>query len=187
MNTRTSRLITTTLLLLAPILPACKSSKKRKTKTTTTATATITARPKATAKTKAKPTATASTQAEAAPDHTTHTPVPTFDEWRDTKEELMIEGSNALNCETKMVREWFRVNCSGHSSSGGTPTTVKIIKGGFDGNTFHYMNGQVTSIVTRYAPGTNLIAVFAWTNAVKKFTLSWPNDTPKPTKLGSFE
>src|SRR4051812_37398799 len=56
--------------------------------------------------------------------------MPTFDEWSSQRKEVTVKGSSALGCETKMVREYLRVSCRGKNDSGGTPTTVKVTKGG---------------------------------------------------------
>jgi hypothetical protein len=111
--------------------------------------------------------------------------VPSLEEWNAVGE-VTVKGSSALSCETKMVREWFRVSCRGKNDSGGTPTTVKVTKGGGAG-TYAYAVGGVTSLVTPYIDGTDLEAVFSWTDKSHKLVLSWPKGASKPPIHGVFE
>ena len=112
--------------------------------------------------------------------------VPSLEEWSRVGE-VTVKGSSALSCETKMIREWFRVSCSGKNDTGGMPTTVRIVSGRQPG-AHEYQVGGVASLVTPYFPGTHLEAVFSWTDKSHKLVLDWPKDAPKrPTILGVFE
>ena len=111
--------------------------------------------------------------------------VPTAQEW-DAVGEVTVKGSSALNCETKMVRDWFRASCRGKNDTGGVPTTVKVVSGRKP-ETFQYAVGGVTSIVTLFTEGTHLEAVFSWTDKSHKLVLDWPKGAPKPPILGVFE
>lgn len=48
--------------------------------------------------------------------------VPTLAEWSAARREVTVRGSDRLNCETKMVREWLRVTCLENSK--GVPVEV---------------------------------------------------------------
>jgi len=111
--------------------------------------------------------------------------VPSLEEW-DRVGEVTVKGSSALSCETKMIREWFRVACRGKNDTGGKPTSVKIVEGRQPG-AHEYQVGGVTSLVTPYFPGTHLEAVFSWTDKSHKLVLDWPKDAAKPAILGVFE
>ncbi len=111
--------------------------------------------------------------------------IPTLEEWRAVKE-VTVKGSSGLNCETKMVREWFRVLCRGKNDTGGKPTALRVMAGGGPG-TYHYVSGGVVSLVTPFVEGTQLKAVFSWTDKSHELALSWPPGAPMPTIIGAFE
>lgn len=111
--------------------------------------------------------------------------VPTTQEW-DAVGEVTVKGSSALNCETKMVRDWFRASCRGKNDTGGVPTTVKVVSAR-KGETFQHVAGGVTSMVTLFTEGTHFEAVFSWTDKSHKLVLDWPKGAPKPQILGLFE
>lgn len=111
---------------------------------------------------------------------------PTLDEWNTQVKEVTVKGSSALNCETKIVREWFRVSCRGKNDSGGTPTTVSVTRGGRN-EVMTYAAGGVTSMVMPFIEGTNVEAVFSWTDKSHKLLVQWPRGAPKPGMVGVFE
>ena len=114
--------------------------------------------------------------------------VPTLAEWDAVTKEVSVRGSSSLNCETKMVREWLRVSCRGKINPGGAPVSVQILNGGGRGNAFVLSRtGEVTSLVMRFNPGTNLEAMFTWETRQQKFTSFWPRGAPEPQSKGVFE
>ncbi len=113
-------------------------------------------------------------------------PVPTTAEWDATKE-VGVRGSGALGCETKVVREWLRIACRGKNDSGGTPTTIKTLKGVRSGEAFVFTGAGATSLVLPYLEGIAAEFVFSWTDKSHKLTLSWPKGAPRPLLLGVFE
>ena len=112
--------------------------------------------------------------------------VPSLAEWNAVTKEVTVKGSGALNCETKMVREWLRVSCRGTNDSGGKPTRVRVVFGGGPG-TLSFASGGVTSLVTRFVEGLKLRADFSWTDKSHPLTLSWPRGTAMPVVLGAFK
>ena len=66
--------------------------------------------------------------------------------------EVTVKGSSALNCETKIVREYLRVSCRGKNDSGGTPTAVKVTRGG-RGEVFTFASPGVTSLIVPFVSG----------------------------------
>jgi hypothetical protein len=113
------------------------------------------------------------------------TPVPSLAEWNSQKKEVTVKGSSALNCETKIVREYLRVSCRGKNDTGGTPTAVRILKGGREATVF--ATPGVTSLVVPYVEGIDLVAGFSWTDKSHALTVHWPKGSARPVVVGVFE
>ena len=113
--------------------------------------------------------------------------VPTPDEWRAVTKEVTVRGSGALNCETKMVREWLRVSCRDKNPTGGTPTGVNVTSGGGQGDDFTFAAGGVASLVVRFVEGVSIDAVFAWTDESRTLHVAWPRGAPEPGDKGVFD
>lgn len=111
--------------------------------------------------------------------------VPTTDEWSAAKE-IGVKGSTKLNCETKMVREWLRVSCRGKNDTGGEPRNVTLKKGGGRGDTFVFSGNKVASLVCPFVNGTDIVAVFEWTDKKHELVVSWPYGAPEPQLKGEF-
>jgi hypothetical protein len=112
------------------------------------------------------------------------TPVPSLAEYA-AAGEVTVKGSSALKCETKMIREWLRVSCRGKNDTGGTPTTVAVIRGG-RGETITFAAGGVTNLITPVLDGTDFEARFSWTDKSHPLTVKWPHGAPRPIVLGEF-
>lgn len=110
---------------------------------------------------------------------------PTVQDWNAQKREVTVKGSSALNCETKMVREWLRVSCRGKNDTGGTPTNIKIVRGGREALTFS--GPGVESLTMPVLEGTNFEAVFSWTDKSHPLTVKWPKGSKMPVVVGVFE
>ena len=171
-------------------LAACgkdgEGNGKKSPEGTTTAKA-ATAAPAATT----APTAAATAAATAAPVAPAPLPAgrstaPTLAEWNSLKKEVTIKGSSALKCETKIVREYLRISCHGKNDSGGTPRAVKVLRGGH-GEALVYAAPGVTSLVVPYIEGTDLEAVFSWTDKAYKLKAAWPKGSKQPAIVGVFE
>ena len=111
--------------------------------------------------------------------------VPTIDEWSSAKE-IGVKGSTKLNCETKMVREWLRISCRGKNDTGGEPVNVTMKKGGGRGDTFVFAGNKVASLVCPFVSGTDIAAVFEWTDKKQELVVSWPHGAPEPQLKGEF-
>jgi hypothetical protein len=122
--------------------------------------------------------------ASAAPSAVERSAVPTLEEWNAMKTEVTVKGSSALGCETKMVREYLRVSCRGKNDTGGTPTQLRITRGGAQAMTF--VGKNVTSLVTPFVEGTELAVDFSWTDKSHRLEVSWPRRTPRPIVVGTF-
>ena len=111
-------------------------------------------------------------------------PVPSLSEYAAARE-VTVKGSSALACETKMVREWLRVTCRGKNDTGGTPTTVAVVRGG-RGETISYAASGVTSIMTPVLEGADFEARFSWTDKSHPLVVKWRRGAPKPIVVGEF-
>jgi hypothetical protein len=113
------------------------------------------------------------------------TALPTQEDWS-LAPEISVAGSTALGCQTKGVREWVRVSCSGNDPQRGTPTGVNITRGGGKGDTFVLTSGGVASLVYPYYEGQDLLATFNWEKHTSEFAATWPRGAPKPPVFGIF-
>jgi hypothetical protein len=114
------------------------------------------------------------------------TTMPTLEEWAKMPKEVTVKGSSALNCETKILREYFRVVCRGKNDTGGTPTTLHVDKGG-RGEALAHVGAGVTSLVVPFVEGTDLEVTFSWTDKSHKLVAKWPKGTKQPIVVGVFE
>lgn len=111
---------------------------------------------------------------------------PTLNEWASMTREVTVKGSSALGCETKIVREWLRVSCRGKNDTGGTPTKLRVVKGGRD-EAMIFASAGVTSLVVPFVEGTDLAVAFSWTDKSHPLTIRWPRGAPQPPVVGVFE
>ena len=111
--------------------------------------------------------------------------VPSVGEWGSAPE-VTVRGSSALGCSTKVLREWFRVSCSGTNDSGGKPTTVAVTRGG-NAERYTFAQNNVTSLVTPFVEGSDFEALFSWTDKSAKLVVKWPRGAPRPGTVGVFE
>jgi hypothetical protein len=107
-------------------------------------------------------------------------------EWGSVTKEVMVNGSSALNCETKMLREWVRYSCRGKNFSGGTVTGVKVTKGGNGSDDFILNGAGIASLVVRFVEGVDLEAEFTWTDRTHTLLVQWPRGAPEPPSKGKF-
>ena len=104
------------------------------------------------------------------------------------KGEVIVQGSSALGCETKMVREWLRVSCHGEGGGRGIPMGVAITKDGDGGIARTFFEEGRMGLVMRYERGASLEALFSWTNQSHKFRASWPaSERTAPPVKAVFE
>jgi hypothetical protein len=102
------------------------------------------------------------------------------------RKEVTVKGSSALGCETMIVREYLRVSCRGKNDSGGSPTSLRILKGG-RGEAYTFASGGVTSLVVPFVDGIDLEAEFSWTDKSHKLVVKWPRGAPMPQVAFVFE
>jgi hypothetical protein len=177
------------LVAVGVVAAACGKGEDGKDKAKTVATTTAHApTPTAAATTAHAATAAAPTAAPAKPPPLPagRSNAPTLDEWAKMPKEVTVKGSTALKCETKIVREYLRVSCRGKADPEGTPTGIKILKGG-RGEAMTYAGPGVTSLILPYVEGTDFEAVFSWTRKSHKLAVKWPKGAKQPTVVGVFE
>jgi hypothetical protein len=110
---------------------------------------------------------------------------PTLEEWSTLKKEVTVKGSSALKCETKIIREYLRVSCKGKVTPEGTPTGIKLLRGGREAMVFAHKG--VTSLILPYVEGTDFEAAFSWTAKSHKLAVKWPKGSKQPVIVGAFE
>ncbi|HWO25729.1 MAG TPA: hypothetical protein VNO30_43620 [Kofleriaceae bacterium] len=92
--------------------------------------------------------------------------------------EVIVTGSTAAGCETKMVREWLRVMC-GRTQTGLTPTRVTVAVDA-TGESQVLATPKQTSLVTPLEPGRHVEIEFAWTDHTRLLTIDWPLEAKTP-------
>lgn len=121
---------------------------------------------------------------------------PGSEEW-ETAKEVNVTGSTALGCETKRVRQWVRVLCAKPNDAGGTPVKVELKKaeilGSAPGQARIVRKEVKTSseqgtamLMAKYVDGTDVEALFSWTDKEKLLVLWWPAGKPEPRQVGGF-
>lgn len=111
--------------------------------------------------------------------------VPSKAEW-DAAREVTVNGSSSIGCETKAVREYLRVSCSGNTT-GGTPTAVNVTKGAGRPGMFTFSADGITSLIVPFIEGVDVVADFSWSNGTSyTLTIQWPRGAPKPSSFGVF-
>ena len=109
--------------------------------------------------------------------------VPVPEVWREAPE-VIVTGSTAAGCETKMVREWLRVMC-GRTQTGLVPTRVTVAVDA-TGESQALATPRQTSLVTPVEPGRHVEAELAWTDHTRRLTIDWPLEAKAPVmKLGA--
>jgi hypothetical protein len=108
---------------------------------------------------------------------------PSVAEWNSVLREVTVSGSSALNCETKMMREWLRVNC--RRSGVNAPIDVRT-EHSEGQQAYVYKNiGTLTSAVVQVVRGRQYRASFVWDSNGRHWgstlTVSWPPGAPRPT------
>ncbi len=110
-------------------------------------------------------------------------PPPSTQEWDAVTKEVTVKGSSNLNCETKMLREWLRVNCKPFGKN--SPTSVQ--KDHEEGQqAYVYSNaGVVTSTVVQVVRGKSYRGSYFWMAGATAWgevlNVSWPAGADRPS------
>jgi len=102
---------------------------------------------------------------------------PTTAEWDAVPKECTVKGSSALKCNTWMVREWLKVNCSANSM--GRPHSVDLHAGGVQAFKFVRPSEQ-TSVVVQVVRSRRSTATYFWDRGQKTLVVDWPHGAPRP-------
>lgn len=111
---------------------------------------------------------------------------PTEDEWR-AVDEVNVKGSTAANCETRQVREWFRMTCRDRErdfeEALGQPVTdtkrelaiatIEVVQGGHGDVLYTGRYGELTVTLPVLDGDTVKVAV-EWENHSRELTLEHP-------------
>lgn len=85
---------------------------------------------------------------------------PTVAEWNAVQKEVTVRGSSALGCQTKMIREWLKVNCYPNGAKI-QPRGVSTKQSGGQ-QAFVGKFGEITSVVVQVLEGRSYQAKFDW-------------------------
>ncbi|APR81854.1 Hypothetical protein A7982_07203 [Minicystis rosea] len=99
-------------------------------------------------------------------------PLPTPVEW-DVRE-TQVRGSDAANCTTKKVREWFSIRCHPrkHADPKTNPIGVVVIKDG-GGDALTLARGGEVTLIAPVIEGEHLFAEFYWGDHKQALLIAW--------------
>jgi hypothetical protein len=108
---------------------------------------------------------------------------PTITEWNAVAQEVRVRGSSDLGCETKMLREWLRVNCKPKPNSF-PPSNVQTVSS--DGQQAYVgVYGNTTSAVVQVVRGKSYRGLFAWGGGriyvASDLIVHWPSHQARPS------
>lgn len=105
---------------------------------------------------------------------------PELQEWAKSKI-VKVAGSTLNSCDTRMVREWLRVQCVNRSPERGTPVSITVTDGRAQGERYKGENlkvvNEITTLIVPVRPGTDFAADFAWEKGTDQLTVKWPYNT----------
>jgi hypothetical protein len=104
---------------------------------------------------------------------------PALQEWNAVTREVTVRGSSALNCQTKMIREWLKVRCARQDAL--VPTTVTS-NPPVGVQAFTFNGRELTDLVVQVVRGKEAHATFSWSNNLRReLVVNWPGGAPRPT------
>jgi hypothetical protein len=104
-----------------------------------------------------------------------NTQPPTMDEWNEVGE-ITVRHSTPLRCETKMVREWLKVKCTGSDVLG---VAFERSSGPW-GNVPPHSRAGNANIVAAVRYGVSLRARFDWSWGSRVLSVDFPRGSPQP-------
>lgn len=104
------------------------------------------------------------------------------DEAFDKVKEVVVTGSGALGCKTKILESWFWMRCEGKVKF----TGIEIEKGKRQTQTNASVEGGVGKVLVPYVEETNLRAKLAYEGGEKWLKLRWPKGK-QPFQVGKVE
>jgi len=109
---------------------------------------------------------------------------PSEAEWSAVKD-VEVKNGSTLHCQSKSFGDWVRIVCVGKNDTGGTPKDVTIKKGNKSTDRKGAADGK-TILIYRFEKGTDLEAVFEWSDKSVTYIAKWPSG-PKPSSVGEFD
>lgn len=112
-------------------------------------------------------------------------PEPALAEWA-TSKVVGVKGSSKNACETRMVREWLRVQCVNRSPERGVPSFIEVTRGRkpkerYQGENLKVVN-DITTLIVPVRPGIDFAATFAWEKGSDELTVRWPVGAPESAR-----
>ncbi|MFT3767346.1 MAG: hypothetical protein QM820_17745 [Minicystis sp.] len=88
--------------------------------------------------------------------------------------ETQVRGSDAANCTTKKVREWFSIRCHPrpHADPKTNPVSVVVVKGG-GGDAITLARGGEVTLIAPVIEGEELLADFYWGDHKQRLSITW--------------
>lgn len=127
--------------------------------------------------------------ATAAP-HFEDSPEPALKEWA-TSKVVRVPGSTGNSCETRMVREWLRVQCVNRSAERGAPVSISVTRGRAAGERFQGENlkvvNDITTLLVPVRPGVDFAASFRWEKGEDELSVKWPEGSPESERTMTFQ
>jgi hypothetical protein len=106
---------------------------------------------------------------------------PSVAEWNAVTREITVRGSSRLNCETKMLREWLRVDC--HKNHKGEPADVVHTKQSGQ-QAFKFVGNGKASTVVQVVRGKEYRAQYSWdlggAHTGAELVVNWTGGAPRP-------
>lgn len=122
------------------------------------------------------------------PEPFVESPEPALAEWA-TSRIVTVRGSSRNACDTRMVREWLRVQCVPRSDERGTPRSIELTRGRseehFQGENLKAVN-DITTLLVPVRPGIDLEASFTWEKGADTLKVSWPTGALESERVMAF-
>ncbi len=107
-------------------------------------------------------------------------PAPSDDAWK-TEKQVLVSGSDALGCETKLKDQWFRASCEGKVSF----TAAEVEREGRKTQTKVEVSDGKLSILTPYVEKTDFRVKVTFQGGERFFKLRW-SPGKRPLEVGKF-
>lgn len=107
-------------------------------------------------------------------------PAPSDDAWKAEKQ-VLVSGSDALGCETKLKDQWFRASCEGKVAF----TAAVVEREGRKTQTKVEVSDGKLSMLTPYVEKTDFRVKVTFAGGERFFKLRWPAGK-RPLEVGKF-
>jgi formylglycine-generating enzyme required for sulfatase activity len=115
------------------------------------------------------------------------TPQPTQREWDNETIDVGVVGSLPIGCESRKVRDWVRLVCTGGHPVRGIPKDAKVTRSaGPPEDTSVKIEGDRLTALWRFAPGTDLEVDLGFALSSHTLTSRWPTGEAEPVARGTL-